>query len=381
MGKPLSNIRLIQNTDISIEGKDKLYTLNYLRPFVNEDSQKSIANVKTKAVLLDTGGNLFPVTINFEEYGNSYVCSPYTACVSYAKEEMSKLNNKLLEIILSGIVNALSLFLKKATINKIVSVNNWLLSTNLYAQWNERNIPEIKNFLIQNFSDHAIMFRSLNKHSNPDLLNEFKDSGFILVPSRQVYIFDMQLYNYVDRHNTQIDLKLLKKTKYKIVDHHDITEDDYPRIVELYNSLYLEKYSYYNPQFTRTCIANWHQGKLLYMNGLRNADGILDGIIGCFEKGGITSAPLVGYDTNISRNIGLYRMLIALILQRAVENSLVLNLSSGAADFKRRRGGIPFIEYSAVYIRHLPLGKRIIWHVTNFLLTNVGVPLMKAFKL
>lgn len=377
----MNNIRLIQNTDISIEGKDRLYALNYLRPFINEDSQKIIANVETKAALLDTGENLFPVTINFEEYESSYVCSPYTACVSYAKEEMSKLNNKLLEMLLSSTVNVLSLFLKKATINKIVSVNNWLLSTNLYAQWDERNIPEIKTFLIQNFSDHAIMFRSLNRYSNPDLLDEFKDSGFILVPSRQVYIFDMRLHNYLDRHNTQIDLKLLNKTKYKIVDHHDITEDDYPRIVELYNFLYLEKYSYHNPQFTRTCIANWHQGKLLYMKGLRNADGILDGIIGCFEKDGITSAPLVGYNTNISRNIGLYRMLIALILKRAAENDLVLNLSSGAADFKRMRGGTPFIEYSAVYICHLPLGKRIIWHVTNFLLTNVGVPLMKAFKL
>jgi hypothetical protein len=333
----LNNIRLIQSTDISIEGKERLYTLNYLRPFIDGDSQKSIANVKTKAVLLDTGKNLFPVTINFEEYGNSYVCSPYTACVSYAKEEMSKLNNKLLEMQLSSVVNILSLFLKKAKINKIVSVNNWLLSTNLYAQWNEKNIPEIKTFLIQNFSDHAIMFRSLNRYSNHALLDEFKDSGFILVPSRQVYIFDMRLHNYLDRHNTQIDLKLLNKTKYEIVDHHNITEDDYSRIVELYNFLYLEKYSYHNPQFTRLCIANWHQGKLLYMKGLRNADGILDGIIGCFEKDGIISAPLVGYDTNIPRNIGLYRMLIALILQRAAENDLVLNLSSGAADFKRMR--------------------------------------------
>lgn len=377
----MNNIQIFQNADISIEGKDKLYTLNYLRPFIKEDSQKIIANVKTKAALLDTGENLFPVTINFEEYENSYVCSPYTACVSYAKEEMGKLNNKLLEMLLSGIVNALSLFLKKATINKVISVNNWLLSTNLYSQWNERNIPELKNFLIQNFRDHAIMFRSLNRHSNSDLLDEFNDSGFILVPSRQVYIFDKRLHNYLDRHNTQIDLKLINKTAYKIVDHHDITEDDYTRIVELYNFLYLEKYSYHNPQFTRTCITNWHRGNLLYMKGLRNTDGILDGIIGCFEKDGITSAPLVGYDTNISTNIGLYRMLIALILQRAVENDLVLNLSSGAANFKRLRGGIPFIEYSAVYIRHLPIGKRIIWHVTNFLLTNVGVPLMKAFKL
>lgn len=103
----MNNIRLIQNTDISIEGKDRLYALNYLRPFINEDSQKIIANVETKAALLDTGENLFPVTINFEEYESSYVCSPYTACVSYAKEEMSKLNNKLLEMLLSSTVNVL----------------------------------------------------------------------------------------------------------------------------------------------------------------------------------------------------------------------------------------------------------------------------------
>jgi hypothetical protein len=381
MDKVLDKPRLIRNYHTSNECSERDYTVRYLKPFLNAESKKVIANVQTNIVLLDTEKNLFPVTINFEEYNNSYVCSPYTACISYAKEEMSKLNNKPLEKLLSTLSILLSFLLKKATINKVISVNNWLLSTNLYSSWDGKNIPDIKTFLSQKFRDHAIMFRSLNRHSNSKLMNEFKNCGFILIPSRQIYFFDKSLHDYWKRRNTRNDLKLLQKTNYKIVGHADISEADYPRIVELYNLLYLDKHSYYNPQFTQECIANWHKEKLLYMNGLRNKLGILDGIIGCFEKNGITSAPLVGYDTKLDQNIGLYRMLIIMVIQRAKENDLVLNLSSGASDFKRVRGGIPFIEYSAVYIGHLPVGKKMIWHIMNFLLTNIGVPIMKRFKL
>jgi len=221
----------------------------------------------------------------------------------------------------------------------------------------------------------------LNEHSNAQLINSFKDNGFMLIPSRQVYIFGQGLSVCMDRHNTKIDLKALEKTEHKVIAHDDIAATDYARIVELYNLLYIDKYSHHNPQFTAECIAHWHQKKLLTIMGLRNEQGVLDGVLGFFEQNGITTAPLVGYDTKLPRQFALYRILMALALKRAHDKNLTLNLSSGAADFKQLRGGQAFIEYSAVYINHLPRFNRFVWKLTNFLLTYIGIPIMKAFKL
>lgn len=360
---------------------DRSYALAYMKPFMQGPARKRIYNLETRALLLDTGNLLFPLTINDEEYDNSYICSPYTACVSYAQEEMGKLGVKPLEAILYLLSASVGILLKKAQINKVASVNNWMLSTNLYPAWNGYDVAEIRDALIQAYPDHALMFRSLNRHSNDELIQAFIRDGFIIVPSRQVYIFDGRLSSYMQKHNSRIDAAVLQKTKYKVVPHEDITEADYPRIVELYNMLYLEKYSLHNPQFTVPCIADWHKGRLLEMTGLRNPEGTLDGIVGCFERNSITTAPLVGYDTSGPKNAALYRMLMALVMRRAHDKGMTLNLSSGASGFKILRGGVPFTEYSAVYIRHLSLGRRCVWHLTNFLLTFIGVPLMKAFKL
>lgn len=357
------------------------YAVSYMRPFFEKGSASMIANVETVPALLRLPGLILPVTVNSEEYDNSYVCSPYTACVSYAKEELSKLHFPLLERILRALIEGLSGVLKKARINAVVCVNNWMLSTNLYPALKPADIPAIRDLIVGRYPHHAVMFRSLNSHTNKALIKSFRRNGFILAPSRQVYLFDPALSEYGARHNSKMDARKLETTEYEIAGHDDITEDDYARIVELYNLLYLEKYSRHNPQFTLELIAHWHRNKLLHMQGLRGRDGRLDGVVGCFEQNGITSAPLVGYDTSMPKHLGLYRMLIALVLKRAQDHDMVLNLSSGASGFKLLRGGHGFIEYSAVYIAHLPRPRRFVWRLLAFLLTFLGVPLMKVMKL
>jgi len=383
MDRKSDNISFIRQEDVkhSDVGLNGQFAFEYICPFLLNNSEALIANIKTEAILLKTSQALFPATINTEEYANSYVCSPYTACVSYLQEEVEKLNNKPLEYILSAISKSLGLLLKKARINKVVSINNWMLSTNLYAEWDGLDLHEVRVFLEKEFPVHAFMFRSLNRHTNSHLIDEFLRHGFMIVPSRQVYIFDQALSSFMRRTNTKRDMKALKNTEYEVVDHEGLNENDYSRIVELYNLLYLEKYSLHNPQLTEKCIAYWHRKKLLTMIGLRNTKGVLDGVIGFFEVNGITSAPLVGYDTSVPRERALYRMLMALAIRRASDEGRVLNLSSGAPDFKRVRGGEPFIEYSAVYIRHLSWPRKFVWKLTNLLLTHLGVPIMKAFKL
>ena len=373
------NLYTKQNIDQYIWPKNSLYEKDYILPFINDGATKFIANVKTQMALLQIEEKLFPITINNAEYESSYVCSPYNACIIYSKDEMSKLANKPLEFALKCMTNLFGLFLKLAKINKVISINNWLLSTNLYQDWNGNNIKEMTDLLVEKFPQHIIMSRSLNEQGNSELLKQYKKSGYKLIPSRQVYLFDQKNSDYSKKNNTKWDFKSLEDTKYKIISHDEINPKDYPRITELYNKLYLEKYSYHNPQFTTELISLWHKNKLVIMQGLRNKDGILNGIVGYFERDGIITAPLVGYDTLLPRSLKLYRMLLALVIKRAYTSNMVLNASSGASEFKRLRGGVVEIEYSVIYTKHLSIYRRVTWKILTVALENVAVPLMKKY--
>ena len=285
-----------------------------------------------------------------------------------------------MRVVLKGVINLLSVVLKSAKINKIISINNWMLSTNLYPDWDGEDVPGLTHYITHCFPDHVILFRSLNEVTNSILIHQLKAAGYIRMPVRQVYLFQ-QSENYIKKKNTKVDLKLLDRSNYEIVSHQDITSVDYERIAELYALLYLDKYSIHNPHFTKDLIQLWHEQGALVMMGLRNEVGVLDGIVGCFERAGVTSAPLVGYDTGLPQSLGLYRMLIALVMRRADDNSMLLNLSSGAAEFKRLRGGEPQIEYAYVYCKNLSYYRRFVWCFIAKLFDSIAVTILKKYKL
>ena len=58
-----------------------------------------------------------------------------------------------------------------------------------------------------------------------------------------------------------------------------------------------------------------------------------------------------------------------------------LNLSAGAASFKRTRGGEPAIEYSAVYCRHLTWRQRSVWATLATILEQVGARILRRYEL
>lgn len=150
--------------------------------------------------------------------------------------------------------------------------------------------------------------------------------------------------------------------------------------LSLYKLLYLEKYSYHNPQFTERFIAAAMASGTLRLYGLRK-EGRLNAVMGYFCRNGIMTTPLFGYDTAVPQSVGLYRMLSACLIGQARENGHLLHESAGAAQFKRNRGAVADFEYSAVYERHLPWGRRWCWLLLDRLLNRAGVPLMRRMKL
>ncbi|QJD88037.1 GNAT family N-acetyltransferase [Cohnella herbarum] len=346
-------------------------------------SELYVRNVRTRLLILSIDGIPVPITVNDSEYDNSYVCSPYTHYVSYAKQELDLLGNRMLIASLGALLSGIGVLLKRASFNRIVHVNNWLLSTNLFPALAEEQWEAALDKLLAAFPDHAIAFRSLNPSLNARELDRLGSRKCRLVPSRQIYLLrtdDSNFGNAKSRWLLKRDDALADKHGYEKVDASGMTDEDVPRIAELYRMLYLEKYSFYNPQFSERLLEEALREGTLELFGYRR-NGRLDAVLGFYARNGAMTTPLFGYDTSLPQELGLYRMLSSLLIELARDRGLLLHESSGAAQFKRNRGAVAEIEYTAVHIRHLPLSRRWCWSALEWLLVRIGVPLLRKYKL
>lgn len=359
------------------------YAKRYLLPLLLEGSERFVRNVRTRLLVLKVDGIPLPITVNEEEYDNSYVCSPYTHYVSYARQELILLGNRALIAGLDALLSGIGGLLKLGGFNRVVHVNNWLLSTNLYPELNAAQWDAVLDKLVARFPGHAIVFRSLNSSLHAPMLNLLRSKGCLLVPSRQIYLLrtgDNGFGNAKSRWLLKRDGALAAKEGYETVGPGDMTRQDLPRIAELYRLLYLDKYSWHNPQFTERFLEEALHNRILELHGFRR-NGRLDAVLGFYARDGVMTTPLFGYDTSLPQELGLYRMLSARLIELARERGFLLHESSGAAQFKRNRGAEAEIEFSAVYVRHLPLKRRIPWATLGKLLNRIGVPLLRKYKL
>lgn len=361
------------------------YARRFLLPLLRQPVETIVPNISTTVYALALEHTVLPVTVNDAEYGNSYVCSPYTHYVSYARQELYLLKSGTARFALAGVLHALGLLLRANRFNRVVHVNNWLLSTNLYPELTAQETDEAIKLLLARFPRHTIIFRSLCRSINGDLIDRLQRQGFRLVPSRQVYLWQptgLQAPNAKARWLLKRDYSLLDKNGYEAIGPAMLTAEDMPRLAELYRALYLDKYSYYNPQFGEAFLELARSGNLLQLHALRHKEsGRLDAVLGYYCRNGIMTTPVFGYDTSLPQEIGLYRMLSAVLLDIATANGHLLHESSGAAQFKRNRGAVAEIEYSAVYDRHLPFDRRASWMLLEKLLNGVGVPMLEKYKL
>jgi hypothetical protein len=351
------------------------YARRYLLPFIENGPETYIANAHAQVRVLRVGEVVLPVTLAEFRLDNTYVCSPYSHYVSYATEEFRHLKNPPVEAMLRLLFGPLGAYLRWAQFDRVVLVNNWLLSTNLYPDLSAEQVRSALGFLIDAFPDRAIIFRSVEREHNPVLDATLRAEGCRLVFSRSIYLQDPASPSVRDKRDYKQDLKLLEHTPYTVVEGDELAPGDAARVVELYNLLYLIKYSYYNPQFTEAFIKLALAERLLTLKALRH-DGRIDGVLGYVERGGLMTAPLFGYDTGLPQALGLYRMLSALMTLEGERRKKLVHLSAGVGGFKRARGGVPALEYNAVYDAHLPAGRRRAWALVQQLLDRLAVPVI-----
>jgi hypothetical protein len=344
-------------------------------------SEKFAENIHTRIELLQQGDCAIPVTINSNEPDNAWVCSPKATYADYAAEEAERYLSSSLTGSSRWLFQKVQAWLGRSDIDRVVTLNNWLLSTNIYPALASVPLHAIIASAREQWPGHALWFRSLNERQNSDWLNALSVKGFQFIASRQVYLYD-DMGSLVAKHiNLKRDLALLNKTNIHRVHDNEFGERDYARIAHLYKQLYIDKYSKLNPRYSAEFMRNWHQAGLLQFDGFRDQYGELLAVIGLFQQGGTITAPIVGYDTALPQSLGLYRLVTACAYEATLHKRHCLNFSAGASYFKRLRGGVATIEYSAVYTAHLPRKTQQAIRILSLSTRKIGVPLMRRYQL
>ena len=348
---------------------------------VTDATRRGIANVETTIGAVGDGATRAPVTINHSGRRNAWICSPQTSYSAYAIEELERFGHPLLTTPLALACRAAGRRLESARIDDAVAINNWLISTNVYPALDRAALQGWITEARERWPQQAIWFRSLNARYAADWLEALAAAGAILVPSRQVYLYDRIERDARRPSDLRRDLRLLRETSLVASGSEAWAPRDFERAAELYGLLYLDKYSRLNPDYRAALLQAWSKAGLLRLTGFRAATGELVAVVGLFELDDTVTAPIVGYDTSLPQRLGLYRLLMATVFAHAARTGQRVNLSAGAAGFKRLRGGIAEIEYSAVFARHLPRNRQRSIAALSWLTRRIGVPIMQRFEL
>ena len=347
-----------------------------LQPLQRKNAQL-IRNIHTEMGLLQLGNLQMPVTSNETEYANSYVCSSYNAYISYAAEELHLIKNHWSQATIRSLLPFMSSLLKWGKINRTLSINNWLFSTCPFPRIHFAELKAMTERLSLENPHHSLSIRSLNRYSNAQEMDNLEKLGWIFLPARQVYLFKQEA-NWWKKNNVKNDQRLLRKTELTLVEPHEHLESDFAEIERCFNQLYIEKHSQYNPQYSAEYFYGLHQQGTLEFYSYRDSDNRIVATMALFEQNDVITMPVVGYDTNLPQSMGLYRLTIGLLLKITHQRNKLLNLSSGAAEFKKNRGGEAEIEYTAYYCKHLPIEQKLLLKSLNTLLNRFAPSLFAA---
>jgi hypothetical protein len=373
VGSPLLFTKENIHTLTFPQTEDGDYARRYLLPMIINGVQKYISNAhNTRMMAAKIDDVIFPITVTDFHIENTYTCSPYSHYVSYgALDEVKRLNNPPIEALIKLAMRPIAWYLRQSEFDKVAYVNNWLVSTNLYPPIAADQLRALCEALPKWFPDRPIVFRSVDEFQNPTVVHTLRELGYEMLLSRQVWYLDPQVGTSLKVHRE--DLRAIHKNGH--AEGGDLHENEIARGVELYNLLYLEKYSYYNPQFTSEFLKLAYNEKLLSVKTVRR-DGRLNAIMGYFSRNGVMTPSLFGYDTSLPKTDALYRHLTVLTMREAKERGLMLHDSSGVGKFKKKRGAKKVIEYNAVFTKHLPLRRQLPWKLIG-LVSKAAIPLFR----
>ena len=332
----------------------------YLVPMMREGPAHFIDNADVRMLALKLDDGVLPVVVAGERRESACVCSPYSHYIAYASEELGKLPNATTGRALRTALSILGRIASVALVDRVVYVNNWLWITNPVIRLSAEDVAAITTFLKTSFPDRAIVFRNVESVTRASLLRALRVNGYRTLAARKIYILDGADRDVRRKRDVRRDFALLRSTPYDLVGNDELTDHDVARITELYRMLYLEKYCTLNPHFNENFFRLVVKEKIFEVKAFRR-NGRVDAFVANFLANGVFTPSAIGHDLKLPRELGLYRLAFAALIRDALERGLPLNLSAGSGDFKRHRGGVPAVEFDAVYDAHLDPHRRLPW--------------------
>ncbi|MCB1181281.1 MAG: hypothetical protein KDK55_04590 [Chlamydiia bacterium] len=332
---------------------------SFFSPILNEGVTPFISNVKTQLFLLKANDLILPITVNEKEYKNSYIVSNYYG-VHLLKENMTGLKP-----LVHTLLTPAALLLKFLKVNKVVNLNTWFFPANIPPKVTGEAMKKMTAFLEKQYPDHVFMFRSVNNFVDTSHAAALSEAGYFLFPTRSIFFYNP--HDSLDkkaRYHRRRDTRLFEQSGYEVVTNKEITDEEIPRLLELYQKIYMDKYTSYSPSYTSKFLKHLISNDLMQIKGLKKNNQI-DAVIGYHSQNGIMQVPFIGYDTSLPATLGLYRMISLLGYLESDKHGLFYHDGNGAEAFKLVRGLKKTLEYAGVYSAHLKKFRYIPWRAAE----------------
>jgi hypothetical protein len=232
-------------------------------------------------------------------------------------------------------------------LDRMILVGNWPVSTNVWDATACADIPTLCASVMSEHPNYFVGVRNLQTDKHADLMTQLRRLGFVALPARVVYEFDLRQGLTRKHSHLTRDHTARKRSGLRTVVMENISREAARRMAALYTRIYLEKHSRLNAQYTADFFEDMLNQQVMRAVALTHSNGDIMAFAMLYQVGDTLTVPALGYATDAEID-GLYRLLFSAIHEYTQTHALLLNYSSGAGDFKRKRGGMPHLEYTMV---------------------------------
>jgi hypothetical protein len=269
----------------------------------------------------------------------TYITSLRSGWFDYPAQEVA--NNSLAAWSFKGA----GFVAKLLGIDNMILVGNAPVSTNIWTERQMLEVPTLCQELASSHNKHFIGVRNLQAEKHSALFERLQSQRFYAIPARIVYEFDFRKDLDKKHSHLQRDRSLFKRSGLQVNFLTSLSMAQASKLRDLYQAIYIDKHSSLNAQYTSQFFADMLSYKVMSALALQDAEGKIVAFAMLYAVDDTLTVPALGYDTKYPIN-SLYRQLFAAITSHAQEKRMLLNYSSGAGDFKRKRGGVARLEYT-----------------------------------
>lgn len=259
-------------------------------------------------------------------------------------------------------IRLVAVFIK---LDKAIYINNQGVATNLFKKedYNGVETKSVISYFKNTYLNYLIIFRSFNDYYHKDLFKMFIDNGYLPVISGKVWIMPFSILASNNNEFINNDLERVKKLRnnterFALLYNKDFLNNDnyFIEAFGLYEWLSSSKFADIHPKFSAEWMKKTAEEKLINYCGVYDKEQQkLKCVIGLQVEDSVGSPTVFIYeDDNYWHKIAN-----GLLLEKAIERKIDLNLGQGGDSFKKSRGAIESNEYQFVYINNCRLVKKI----------------------